>query len=129
MLARSALYWRTARYLRPQQFAFQVLNRLRPYRFAPSPAAASPVRAVMGPVEFIAAPPAAGSDPWSFRFLNVTRSFADGSVDWTCAEMPRLWRYNLQYFDYLCAPVRSARAATASTSFDSPRSAVSVITS
>jgi uncharacterized heparinase superfamily protein len=64
-------------------------------------------RAVSGPVEFGAAKPVAGDDPGSFRFLNVARSFPGGSVDWTCADMPKLWRYNLHYFDYLHEPGRS----------------------
>jgi uncharacterized heparinase superfamily protein len=108
MLARSALYWRTARYLRPRQFAYQVLHRLRPYRSAPLPAAAPAARAVSGSVEFAAAKRVGGSDPWSFRFLNVSRSFREGCVDWTCPDMPRLWRYNLQYFGYLGEADRSA---------------------
>ena len=36
-----------------------------------------------------------------FRFLNLSRSFPRGQVDWACSDMPKLWRYNLHYFDYL----------------------------
>ncbi len=39
--------------------------------------------------------------PYTFKFLNREKSFPDGRVDWRCSEMPKLWRYNLHYFDYL----------------------------
>ncbi len=38
---------------------------------------------------------------YTFRFLNVSRSFSAHVMDWVCADMPKLWRYNLHYFDYL----------------------------
>jgi len=41
------------------------------------------------------------SVPWEFRFLNVTRRFAQGCVDWVPIESDKLWRYNLHYFDYV----------------------------
>jgi uncharacterized heparinase superfamily protein len=34
-------------------------------------------------------------------FLNRFRGFGSGPIDWRAAEMPKLWRYNLHYFDYL----------------------------
>jgi uncharacterized heparinase superfamily protein len=54
----------------------------------------------------MAARPISANDPWTFRFLNVMRSFPVESVDWRCQDMSRLWRYNLHYFDYLCEPDR-----------------------
>ena len=36
-----------------------------------------------------------------FTFLNLRKDFLAGSTDWRCSEMPKLWRYNLHYFDYL----------------------------
>ena len=39
--------------------------------------------------------------PYKFQFLNVCKTFAPGKVDWRCHDMPKLWRYNLHYFDYL----------------------------
>ncbi len=47
---------------------------------------------------------------YSFCFLNVSRSFPDGRIDWACRDMPKLWRYNLHYFDYLQDPGRSGDA-------------------
>jgi uncharacterized heparinase superfamily protein len=45
-------------------------------------------------------------------FLNRFRRFGSGPMDWRAAEMPKLWRYNLHYFDYLLWPeVSEARKA------------------
>jgi len=37
-------------------------------------------------------------------FLNRFRAFGAGPMDWRAAAMPKLWRYNLHYFDYLHWP-------------------------
>jgi len=58
--------------------------------------------------QFKTAPLLDKDDPWSFRFLNIERTFADGSIDWISGELPKLWRYNLHYFDYLLDSNRSA---------------------
>jgi len=42
-----------------------------------------------------------------FRFLNSTKLFDLNRMDWSCREMPKLWRYNLHYFDYIHEPYRS----------------------
>jgi hypothetical protein len=42
-----------------------------------------------------------------FTFLKLERDFPAGSIDWRSPEMPRLWRYNLHYFDYLLGGGRS----------------------
>jgi uncharacterized heparinase superfamily protein len=36
-----------------------------------------------------------------FTFLNLRKDFPGGCIDWRSMEMPKLWRYNLHYFDYL----------------------------
>lgn len=41
---------------------------------------------------------------WAFRFLNRRYCFEEKSIDWTVRDMPRLWQYNLHYFDYLQDP-------------------------
>jgi uncharacterized heparinase superfamily protein len=107
MLARSALYWRTARYLKPRQMAHQILHRLKPHEFAPLSKTGLSVRAAPGATQFNPRAPNHGDKPWGFRFLNTERTFPDGSIDWVCADMPKLWRYNLHYFDYLRDPNRS----------------------
>lgn len=42
-----------------------------------------------------------------FRFLNVSCQFP-GGIDWGCANVSKLWRYNLHYFDYVLDPCRPA---------------------
>jgi len=108
MLARSALYWHTARYLKPRQVAHQILHRLRPRHFPSLSKTALRERAAPGRVLFNGAAPGHGDKPWNFRFLNTERTFSDGSIDWVCPDLPKLWRYNLHYFDYLRDPNRSA---------------------
>ena len=94
------LYWETARHLKP----VQIWGRLR--LIAP---AAKPI--------LRRAPPQRGYDParWTasahrrqsqfspnaFRFLNEERSLAEHG--WDGADVPKLWRYNLHYFDDLNA--------------------------
>jgi uncharacterized heparinase superfamily protein len=48
-------------------------------------------------------PPAkqpSGGD-FQFIFLRELKEFLNGRIDWVCKGMPKLWRYNLHYFDYL----------------------------
>ena len=47
--------------------------------------------------------------PRSFRFLNVDREFAS-AADWNRPDWPKLWLYNLHYFDDLVADKADARA-------------------
>ena len=108
VLTHPALYWNTARHLTPRQVAHQLLRRLRPYPAARLPEAVAVTRTILGPVRFLGAKSVPG-DSWSFRFLNQERHFPDGAIDWTCAELPKLWRYNLHYFDYLSDSNRSAQ--------------------
>lgn len=65
-------------------------------------------RAVPGTAQFNSAASGICDKPWNFRFLNIERTFPHGSIDWICADMPKLWRYNLHYFDYLHDPNRNA---------------------
>ena len=105
-VTRAMLYWRTARYLRPSQVAYQLLRRLSPL---PSgrPVAGLRVRGGLQPQAFARSPvPRIGSGEISF--LNRTRALDLGSVDWVSADRPKLWRYNLHYFDYLHWPVYGA---------------------
>ena len=42
-----------------------------------------------------------------FCFLNAYGPITDIerlTINWRCQDMPKLWRYNLHYFDYLCSP-------------------------
>ncbi|MGE5500188.1 MAG: heparinase II/III family protein [Syntrophothermus sp.] len=54
--------------------------------------------------------PFIGHDPWNraetirkneFRFLNLSKKFDNGGIDWNSPDMPLLWRFNLNYFAFL----------------------------
>jgi uncharacterized heparinase superfamily protein len=104
-------YWHTARHLR----AGQVVGRVR-FRLArplPDRGPPPPLRARFGPW---CAPPARRRS-WLAgdvaRFLNVERPLA--SCGWDDPSLPKLWRYNLHYFDdLLAADAGDRRAAQAS---------------
>lgn len=102
-----ALYWHTLRWLKPVQFwgrAWFRLNRPRPDT-RPAP----PLRPSRGAwVPCRRAPSMTGSA--RFRFLSVERELA-APADWDRADWPRLWRYNLHYFDDLAAHDAGDRAA------------------
>lgn len=49
-------------------------------------------------------PPTPQPAPWSLRFLNATRTFPAGAIDWASTDAPKLWRYNLHYHDFLHDP-------------------------
>ncbi len=42
-----------------------------------------------------------------FLFLNQAKSFPMGEINWASQDMPRLWRYNLHYFDFILDKGRS----------------------
>lgn len=107
-MERLLLFARTVSYLRPDQVFAQVLKRVRPASRVP------PARSVrrrpgvnIGP-SLALCPPAFGE--FSFCFLNRTLTFPPSSVDWASPTQPKLWRYNLHYFDYLADPGRSDEA-------------------
>lgn len=94
------LYLRTLRHLKLKQAAYFVVRRLLPEgksRFADEM-----VR--MRADAHLGAMLSSGSpilDEGEFRFLNESKSFDLNQMDWSAPGMSRLWRYNLQYFDYL----------------------------
>jgi len=101
------LYWDTARHLRP----VQIFGRLqfRAARPRADLAPAGPMRPHV-PRQWRAPAPRRQSllGPDRFRLLNDTRSLADHG--WDDAALPKLWRYNLHYFDDLNAADAPARA-------------------
>jgi uncharacterized heparinase superfamily protein len=98
--SRALLYGRTILNLRPVQIADRVLRRFRsseirnapslPLRDLPSPS----VRPIARPQSIIL--------PGEFRFLNQSRRI-EGAAAWNDPAVPRLWLYNLHYFDDLGA--------------------------
>lgn len=99
----AARLFRTVRHLRASQLLWQLRYRLLPRAGAP----AAPRNLECRELGWIpGAPPRASGSGSEFRFLNVARRL-EGTVDWHAAEMARLWRYNLHYFDYALDPHRS----------------------
>ncbi len=99
MLARVARLWHTLRYLKVNQIAFYAVRRYLP---------AKPVHyegEVIANTGFTLQQPicndAPVDSPFSFTWLSQSRHFEQCDVDWHCGDMPRLWFYNLHYFDYL----------------------------
>ena len=99
-------YFHTLRYLKPGQILGRVIFRFS--RNTPDLRVSPPVR------------PASGSwgscsrrlsmlDAKTFLFLSVARQVST-SADWNRADWPKLWVYNLHYFDDLNADGSSARA-------------------
>ena len=86
--------------MRPGQVGWYVLRRgLGVGRGAIRRGPVGP-RGVASHTAFI--PPETGQDlVEGVAFLNRFRGFGSGPMDWRAAEMPKLWRYNLHYFDYL----------------------------
>ncbi|MEO8225475.1 MAG: alginate lyase family protein [Gammaproteobacteria bacterium] len=107
-LDRASLYWQTARHLRPSQIAYQLLRRAFPL---PGQHTVSDIRVRGGlkPQPF-ARPVVPVIGPQEIAFLNRARPLDVADVDWAAADFPKLWRYNLHYFDYLQWPVYGAAA-------------------
>lgn len=120
---RPRLYLATVRHLRPAQIAWRLRYRagdalgLRPR--VPNPAAPPPWDAAA--LDRVAAwtrlrgrhlpPPAgtiAGLRAGRFTFQGETVGFGEGMPPWDRADLPRLWRYHLHYFE--CAREFAAEA-------------------
>lgn len=91
--------WRTLRPLRPVQVWGRVWLRLyRPWVDArPQPPLRLADGAWRGCARALSMP-----GPTTFRFLNIEHAL-EQSTDWNHADWPRLWLYNLHYFDDLVA--------------------------
>ena len=103
MVLSPSLYFHTLRHLKPGQISARLLRRVngRAAKLsAPAAVAARPLAAVAPwPVKTVG-----GKN--GFTFLNLTKEFPGGRIDWRSPEMPKLWRYNLHYFDCLLDPGR-----------------------
>jgi len=99
-------YWHTLRFLKPVQIYGRIWYRLHRPKADRRPA--PPRRPAAGAwVRCARAPSMTGAD--AFRFLNVERRIA-GAQDWNRADWPKLWLYNLHYFDDLNADGAQARS-------------------
>lgn len=104
------LLW-TVRYLRPWQVWSQLSNRLKasyenPDKFLRKTAPSYPGHCWNLRHEFLTPGPqnisAADIMKGHFTFLNNTENLG-WPPDWTCNSVPKLWLYNLHYFEYLWA--------------------------
>lgn len=93
--------------MKPTQIWGRAWFRL--HRPRPDLRAAPPLRASQGPWLACARAPSM-TGPAAFRFLSVERELA-APDDWDRADWPRLWRYNLHYFDDLMAQGAAERAS------------------
>lgn len=102
MISAAGRILRTVRYLKPGQIGWLVYRRLRPVTPVRVRADNVPVRR-----QGVGLAPRPcncwlGWDgSWTFEFVGQARSFTPASMDWHPADVSRLWRYNLHYFDYL----------------------------
>jgi uncharacterized heparinase superfamily protein len=100
------LFVRTLVYLRPTQVLAQILKRVR--RSPTQGPHIHELRLRPGVGFSPCLPPARlSSSHHSFSFLNQEWTFPSGAIDWAIKDMPKLWRYNLHYFEYLFDAGRS----------------------
>ncbi len=105
--ARAAQIWHTLRWLEPVQFWGRAWFRLhRPCLDMRPPPPARATRGTWSPCPREPSMTALAS----FRFLSVERELV-APGDWDRSDWPRLWRYNLHYFDDLAADDAADRAS------------------
>ena len=105
-MKRLLLYANTLRHLRASQLSALTRKRLLPSTYCRLRVGDVRLRAGVGIGPIISC--AHHSEKaYAFRFLNREKSFPDGQIDWVSGDMPKLWRYNLHYFDYLSGSSRS----------------------
>jgi uncharacterized heparinase superfamily protein len=101
-----SLYLRTLAYLRPIQVAYLLQRRFLPHVQSATKTDCFKLRPGISILPGISASSSIGDDSL-FCFLGQTKRFQSENADWVCKDMPKLWRYNLHYFDYLHDPQRS----------------------
>lgn len=99
-------YFHTVRYLRPIQVAGRIWFKV--HKPAPDLSAAPPLRAPRGRWRSPACHPARQLGARRFRFLNREGELR-APHDWNDPTVPKLWLYNLHYFDDLNATQHEAR--------------------
>jgi uncharacterized heparinase superfamily protein len=95
------LYFQTIRHLRPKQVTSRLWRKINSRAINLAVPFSILVRSVYSASPWLQKPARGEGE---FNFLNLRKDFTGGFVDWRCAEMPKLWRYNLHYFDYLLDP-------------------------
>ena len=99
------LYARTLAHLRPSQVAYFLHRRILPQLGSAAKTADARRRSGVSMLPGISVSKPTGDDSY-FCFLGQAKCIQSHNVDWVCKDMPKLWRYNLHYFDYLHDPQR-----------------------
>lgn len=107
MPSRALRLFHTVRHLKPIQITGRVATKLR--RLRPDLRPAPAIRHVLSSWDLPAWREPSLLGPHRFRFLNQTRDIV-AAGDWDRADWPRLWVYNLHYFDDLGATDAPSRA-------------------
>lgn len=107
-LRKAQLYWNTLRYLKLDQIWGRVVFRLQ--RPKPDFRSAPALRIVSGHWHTTAARRSSLLSPIRFRFLNTEHEVL-AQADWNAPSLPKLWLYNLHYFDDLNAELALDRSA------------------
>jgi uncharacterized heparinase superfamily protein len=94
---------RTLRHLKASQIAYMVWRRLGPRPSLPPRPDLVTARPGLCPGPFLATQGSLPA-PSTFCFLNRNQVFDPEAMDWEVAEMPKLWCYNLHYFDFITDP-------------------------
>ena len=94
------LYVRTLGYLRPSQVAYFLCRRILPQLPPVARTAEASLRVGVSMLPGITGQHSTGDDSY-FCFLGQSKRVERGNMSWGCRDMPKLWRYNLHYFDYL----------------------------
>ena len=105
-MTRLLLYANTLRHLRLSQLSALIRKRLLPSASRVPHVGKMSIRPEVG-ISPCLSYPKHSEKPYTFCFLNCEKNFQDGHVDWVSSDMPKLWRYNLHYFDFLSAEGRS----------------------
>ena len=100
------LYLRTLAHLRPSQIAYFLRRRILHQSGSIVQTSAAKIRFGISMQSGVCVSSSTGDDR-SFCFLRQSKTHRPGHVDWVSKDMPKLWRYNLHYFDYLHDPHRS----------------------
>ena len=107
--ARAARLFHTVRYLKPVQIYGRVRNSLPASRLDTS-AAALTLRRLVAPVAGPIECPRSLTGRWHVNFLNSAGTIAT-TDQWNDPAKPKLWLYNLHYFDDLTGPADAAHNA------------------
>ena len=100
------LYLRTLAYLRPSQAAYFLHRRILPQFHSVTRTVDVKRRLGVSMLPGISGSTSTGDDS-QLCFLRQVKRHQPNNADWACKDMPKLWRYNLHYFDYLHDSERS----------------------